>query len=266
MIRRRDRVSQARMRRRRTRSYAVSVALPRAQVAVRRERGPMSAVRVVGLSLLAVLALAIAVLLFSDTFYVYEVEATGMQALSPARLLAASGVEQYSIFYLRRQDIAARIKELPEVKDAMVQVRLPNRVVVQVQEREPVAVWRRGNVQMWVDTDGVLLPALADLPDSPVILDTSTGALEQGQTVDKEAVLAALEYRRLVPEAKRYQYTPGVGISMLSAPGWPVHLGTASDAEVKVFVTREISRWLEKRGVRPRYIDVRVPTAPTYKP
>jgi cell division septal protein FtsQ len=214
--------------------------------------------------LLGLFALVAAFLLLSDAFYVYDVSASGLQVVSPERVLAASGVEGFNVFFLRREDIAARVKTIPEVKDAGVQVRLPNRVLIRIEERQPTAIWQRGNVQMWVDPDGIVLPVQGDLPEAPVITDSSAGALTQGQSVDKTAVRSALDYARLIPDARRFQYTAGIGISMVTAKGWPVHLGTSDEAELKVFVWREITQWLEKRGIRPSYIDVRVPTAPTF--
>jgi cell division septal protein FtsQ len=225
---------------------------------------PPSPARIIGLGLMTLILVVVGFLLLSDVFFVYEVEATGLHAVSPERLLAASGVENYNIFYLRREDIAARVKALPEVKDATVEIRLPSRVIIHVQERAASVVWRRSGVEMWVDSDGVTLPVQGELTNAPVILDTTAGTLQQGQKVDGKAVAAALELSRLMPEARTFQYSPDTGISMVTEGGWPVVFGDSSDAEVKVFVYRQISRSLEVQGIQPKYVDVRVPTAPTY--
>lgn len=80
----------------------------------------------------------------------------------------------------------ATIERLPWVKQATVERLLPDRLLVQVVEREPVAFLRSGSGMLWIDSDGVILGAQpgANL-NLPVVsgIDQRTPAPERARRV-----------------------------------------------------------------------------------
>jgi cell division protein FtsQ len=80
----------------------------------------------------------------------------------------------------------AAIERLPWVKQAAVERVLPDRLLVQVTERQPVAFLRSGSGMQWIDSDGVILGAQpgANL-NLPVVsgLDARTPAPERARRV-----------------------------------------------------------------------------------
>lgn len=77
-----------------------------------------------------------------------------------------------NIFRIATNDLEARIETLPAVRDATVTATLPDQVVVRVEERTPMLVWRAGTDAWLVDRDGLLFAPAGALTAA----DLGTGA------------------------------------------------------------------------------------------
>ena len=87
----------------------------------------------------------------------------GAKELSEDDILAASGITtRNSLPFLDVASVRARIKEIPMVRDVSVRKLYPSRLVVEVQERSPYALWQvNGQVQV-ISADGMAIDQLVD--------------------------------------------------------------------------------------------------------
>ena len=72
-------------------------------------------------------------------------------------LKAAEISQGQMLFQLDPEQVRERVEKLPWVWSAVVQRRLPNKLVIRVVERQPMAIWHRDKKTFLVDKEGVTL-------------------------------------------------------------------------------------------------------------
>jgi cell division septal protein FtsQ len=123
-----------------------------------------------------------------------------------AILKTADITEGANIFQINLLQLQERLRTLPQVEESRVQRVLPNKLVINIQERRPVA-WVVGSDAVppnfenafLVDRRGILLKPKGSAPEYaglPVILGVETSSLVAGHALDREEVKAALELLR----------------------------------------------------------------------
>lgn len=88
-----------------------------------------------------------------------------------------------NVFRVRTTELEGALAALPAVRAARVEVRLPDRLQVTVEERAPIMTWRRGSASLLVDMEGRLFAAASGDAGGPVISDmrTAVPALTVGE-------------------------------------------------------------------------------------
>lgn len=110
-----------------------------------------------------------------------------------------------NLFTLSVQPLEDRIRALPGVAGASVEVVLPDTVAVRVVEREAILTWAVGDARFLVDREGVLFalvgPEATDAAALPAIADTRASAarLGVGDALDPIDLDAATRLGSLVP-------------------------------------------------------------------
>lgn len=176
-----------------------------------------------------------------DVFRVDRVEVVGTRWLAPHVALAATGIDpEASVFDDSRPWREALIQH-PLVADATIERRLPDGVVVNIRETEPVALATTPELRP-VDARGRVLPidpagGSLDLP----LLVVRTGVADDGR-LDRPAALALLAgYERIrlldpalaarvseihpVPQGLRFRFRrPLAAEALFPADAGPLHL------------------------------------------
>lgn len=201
------------------------------------------------LGLLGILALGVSVGagLWKDTLPVRGVRITGVRIVPEAEIFRLAAVPMdMNLYDVDLPAIRNRVRQSPYVKEVGVHRDPPDRILIQVEERVPVAVIV-ADAMLYVDADGVLMPVIRseNAFDLPII----TGAAdkqkcEAGRRLTHPAVREALH---LVMVAQRLDEALYRRIS-------EVHIGPAgdllmytADAGVPVLVGRgDITTKLEK--------------------
>ena len=70
-----------------------------------------------------------------------------------------------NLFRLSTAPLVASLREIPTVADARITIALPGTLVVTLDERQPVLVWKVGSQRYLVDRDGLIVGRLSD--DAP---------------------------------------------------------------------------------------------------
>jgi cell division protein FtsQ len=129
-------------------------------------------------------------------FHLAQVKVTGAHYLSEDEVVAASGLKTGDgMFHLDLKTAADNVEKLPWVKRVIFERRLPQNILIAVEERKPAALVDSGAV--WgVDGEGRLLPPSTELlnEDLPVLSGVSVRAEDAGNTRAAETFKPALGF------------------------------------------------------------------------
>jgi cell division septal protein FtsQ len=257
-----------RSRRRRAvrRTYETQVRSPKLKVSKAKVRRAWRAtrVRLLGAIVLMALLALLGYLFFSYNFYVYEATIVGNRYLRYDTVYAASGVDTLNVFWISPRRAEAAIEALPGIREASVHVRLPAKVHIRVQEREPLLIWRTSAGDLWLDSDAVALPYGVDPDGATFVVDSSGQAYQPNDRVNPAVVTSIQTLQATFPDVHIYYYQAHEGLSFHSPEGWPVQIGTSQDIARKVAVLQALRTKLREQGVEPYYIDLRLVDHPVY--
>ena len=223
--------------------------------------------RMISVAILFLVAVGALGLTTSEAFYIYNPIVVGNQRVPANEIVAASQMETWHVVWLQPDRVSASLlAKMPELGTAFVWCGLPADCSIQVTERQPAFEWRQGQVRTWVDAQGVAFPARGQKPDMPVVqVAAGVPAPLPGHQVDTGLVQTMSALAQVLPEVKSYRLTAERGIEFSDPKGnWPVYIGVGPDAAERVAMWKAVSANLASRGVRPKFVDVRYPTAPFY--
>jgi len=113
-------------------------------------------------------------------FSIKTVTISGARELKEADLLAVAGItSRNSLLFLDVGEVRDRLQRGALVKEAVVTKRYPDRLIIEIEERQPFALWQyNGNVQI-IAADGVPLSAMRDRRFIHLPLVVGAGANEK---------------------------------------------------------------------------------------
>ncbi len=221
--------------------------------------------RVASLLLALVLLSILAYFFVSDAFYVYEATILGSSLVSSDEVFEHAKIEGFSIFFINPLVVQEAVSALPDIREAEVQLRLPNQMVIRVRERQARVVWQTGQERHGVDDEGTIVSLPGGTEPSIVIRDLDSTPRKPGERVELEIIAAAEAYQALVPALTEFGYSQEYGLSIESEHGWRIHLGGREGAETKLAVMRALVEKLENQGAAVEFIDLRFPDSPHYR-
>ena len=191
---------------------------------------------------------------------------TGARHTLAADALAQSGLEGARAVRASALESRARLRALPAVRDATVELDVLGTYRIALVEREAAGRWQVGGVEWFVDAEGVLF-ASADPTAAPAlrVRDLRVAQRAAGERLDRELVAAALRLAALAPgELRADMRAPEVvieagpnGLVLRSGARWEVRFGGAANIGEKLVVARQ---FLRNEPDRPLdYVDVRSP-------
>jgi cell division septal protein FtsQ len=167
--------------------------------------------------------------------------------------------------------IERTIGGLPRAKAARLYRDLPRTLVIAVRPREPAATLTHQGRFMLVDEEGVCLTWTGLPPeDLPTVANGEWAGLSVGSTIaSDQAVLLGQVLRGLrevgLTAGARIELSNPRLVRVWAADGALGKLGDARLLEEKTVLFGKLLKALRERGEQPLYIDVRVPSQPTYK-
>ncbi|MFS3130263.1 cell division protein FtsQ/DivIB [Nocardioides sp. Bht2] len=209
-------------------------------------------------ALLMVVAVGVWLVAYSSVLGVKRVDVQGNDFVTDAEVRSLVQIDDGEP--LARVDIAAvasRIEELPAVKSVDVSRKWPNALLVQVRERDVVAVIQVGQRYRGMDETGTMFRSFARLPKGvPVI--RATGELSAEVRAEGASVVGALPAK----VARRVEYVElrtVDQIDLVLRDGRSVVWGSAEESATKGKVLEVL---LGEEGTT---LDVSVPGNPTVK-
>ncbi|MDP9275436.1 MAG: FtsQ-type POTRA domain-containing protein [Chloroflexota bacterium] len=217
-------------------------------------------------------AVAIVAASFGPFWRIREVAIEGAHHVTVDAVVTASELVGAQSFTASAARARARLVKLPAVRDARVEIRIPDHARVVLSERVAIARWVSGGTELFVDAEGVLFSSL-DPRAAPEIRVTDEQKTRQaGDRLDPALVDAATKLARLGPGELRSDATSprvvlaagATGLVLRVAAGWEIRFGGAERIDDKIALARRFLRDNQQRKLD--YVDVRSPDQIVFSP
>ena len=221
--------------------------------------------------------ITLAVLALSGSPRVASVSVTGAHHLNADAVKVATGLAGRPVFTTGTAEARAALLRLPAVRDARVQISLPDAAHVDLIERDAIGRWTIAGVDWLVDADGVVFVSL-DPQSAPQLrafddrdATKACAAKGGGRCVDPAVVAGAFRLARITPGELRADATkpevhvdPTQGLVVRSGAGWEIRFGTPDELERKLSNAKKLLSDNPTR--RLDYVDVRSPDRIVFSP
>ncbi len=209
-------------------------------------------------------------------FKVTGAAVAGNQFVSVDEVNAALNLAGKHVFFVVPSGVETALRlNFPEIASVEVAVELPNRVLVNVAERQPVLRWEQGNAYTWVDAEGVAFRPRAEVGGLVVVSASGTpptgpksesDPLAPVPFVAPDIVQTARLLNPYIPQGAILLYDPKYGIGWEDPRGWTVWFGSSAEqVDVKLREYIVLVDSLAQRGITPVMINVAYPNAPYYR-
>jgi cell division protein FtsQ len=213
----------------------------------------------------------------SPEYIVQSVTVEGSRVLSLEQANAIAGVQGANIFAIDPGAVQARLAEKAALlKGVWVETKLPNGVIIHVQERRPAIVWVIGDgTPLLASDDHVVVGYAQTLQGFVTVFDRGpmTDTLEIGKPMPvhkADAADTAQEIYLTLPEAtglqlRQLDWSPGDGVTAITATGQRIEFGTGQKLEQKIKIVQAVVEQSRQTGQGWTILDVRSVDRPTIK-
>jgi cell division septal protein FtsQ len=221
--------------------------------------------KLISLALLLCVVAAVVYIQSDLRWFVYreEVRIEGATYLDVDALYEAAEVDSWNIFWIRPQEVEARLAAAPYIESATVTISLPNQVHIQVQEEQPVALWVTAEATLWLMPDGTALPVHNEhfnhLPQLVDPLREAQDVTQGSQAAVAPALLSsALLLLQKAPDITQLRFNRDYGLNF-NLPGtltW-VYWGDGQNMDRKLANLAAVEDLIRSGEAMPQVIDVR---------
>jgi cell division protein FtsQ len=237
---------------------------PKRETAATSHRGRKRLAAIAAITAAVVAATAVG-LTRSPLVHARTIRVQGASHLTRSDVLRAAQIAVgVNVFMLDAGAAERRLEADPWVAEATISKHLPSTLVVDIQERSPVAVIESTGLLRLVAGDGTLLDAAGAGVALPLIASAEATVSEPAPTAVHDAARAvaamALVVRRQVAQVSILA-DGTLRVDLRS--GAPVSYGPGVDLVAKGEALLALLRWASAQGTPIVSADVRVPSAPT---
>ena len=198
--------------------------------------------------LLFLLTCSALVYLFTDLrFVVRQVSVEGNSTLATEDVVDLAGLRGRLIWFAHGGDVLERLTEHPYIVAASVELSLPDRVRIRIEEQRPKVHWQTSSGQYLVDSAGKVMTTTQELggEDVLVIIDASNHTLETGTQLDLSAIqfaqtLAIRLPNELAVTPTQVIWDPQLGISVRTASDQVIIFGRNEELDRKLAVLHQL--------------------------
>jgi cell division septal protein FtsQ len=180
------------------------------------------------------------------------------------------GAQAFTASAARARD---RLVHLPGVRDALVEIRIPDHARILLSERVAIARWISGS-EWFVDAEGVLFSSLDPRAAPDIRVTDEQKPRQAGDRLDPALVDAASKLARLGPQDLRPDATSprvvlasgatGLVLRVGAGAGWEIRFGGAERIDDKIALVKRYLRDNPQRKLD--YVDVRTPDSIVVSP
>jgi cell division protein FtsQ len=172
-------------------------------------------------------------LVVAPVFQVREVDVSGNQRMDAVNVVAAAGLKSPgSIFLVDPASVERRLASQPWVRSAVVTPRLPDQIGIQIEEWQPVAVYRAGGSAWYLSDQAVALGTAAAAYESLVEIDGPAQPLVKvgRPALDRRLLVALVNVQRDLPgligqDVQSFSLDSCGSLTLVARRGWRALMG-----------------------------------------
>ena len=201
----------------------------------------------------------------SSSFNIEEIDIQGLNRLKEKEILNLLSLDlPQNIFYIDLKEARKRIEIHPRIAEAIIHRRPPKRVIIQVREREPIALINQKDSFLGVDVSGVPFPLIEPLKeiDLPLITGISSSEIVIGEESNSTGLKMALDILKVILSLKGDLYgqvseiNVEDGITLYTIEATRVRMGRENFRE-QLLNLQGVLIHLNKEKKKAEYIDLR---------
>lgn len=210
--------------------------------------------RIIKWTSLALIIIAGTIFAFaSPLFNITQIEVINTNLLSKDKVISLSGIKKdQNIFRFLKSDVIKKIKEDPYVQDVKINRQLPNKVQIDIEERQRNFSLEFLNGYAYINNQGYILEISQDKLDLPVIKGASTeeNNITPGKRLeqkDLEKLEVAIKIMTIAKENELDEKVTSIDISnkneyilYLESEKKTVYLGNQENLTTKMLYTKKI--------------------------
>jgi cell division septal protein FtsQ len=213
----------------------------------------------------------------SPEYIVASVTVEGSKVLSLDEANEIAGVAGANIFTIDQAAVQQRLAQKAALlKGISVETRLPNSVIIHVQERRPAVVWVLGDgTPLLASDDHVVVGNASTLDGFVTIFDrgTMSDSLKVGQPMPvnrADATDIAQQIYLTLPQAtglqlRQLEWAPDNGITAITATGQNIEFGTGDKLDRQIKIVQAVVQQSQQTGQQWSVLDVRSVDRPSIK-
>ena len=256
--------------------------------------------RIISFILVILFSAVILVAWRSPDYQISMVEIKGLERISQDEVNNSFDILQKPIITIQPEEITQQISSVfPEFKDIKIIISLPNKVTVHLTERKPVIAWKVNETTIWIDADGIVLPARGQIGELITIESYSLPVFSYPKEKDGAEILITklqpkrnywklppysmiwYEYHRLIdpgllaaivrlntqiPSEKVLLFDSHRGLGWNDPRGWKIFVGfNLERINEKRLAYEKIASELINQGIQPTMVSVEYLHAPYYR-
>lgn len=209
------------------------------------------------------LILGLVSLVNSNYFQLEDIEIKGNKLLSDEDIITYCDLEDINIFNIDRRKLANKLIELPQIKGVVVTRDLPKRLIIEVNERRPIAIIGIQSSYQIIDSEGQIIATTKNLAYWNLPLVTGVEVINEGDQLEiNSQIKKAISYLGLLSdqvlgEISELNITKEDGIQLFLVDGGVVKLSSNFDNKAKSKIFTSVYNDIKSKGQKIEYIDLR---------
>ena len=233
---------------------------------------------IIGLSFFLLFCLLLSFYFFINSafFNLQKIEVKGCATIEEETVKDLSGLTLgTNLFKIDRQEAITKLELHPVIKTARVSRKIPHTLLLEVEERIPIALIVGNGEYLVIDAEGIYLKQVDDLIDFNLPVISGISLSEQvslGENLTTLELDSALQLLRLMDESflenvAEIKATTSYNLTLKMLQGVKIHFGSAEEIERKLQIIQELlvenEELINKQTVE--YIDLRYKSLPVIK-
>ncbi|PRX31111.1 cell division protein FtsQ [Orenia metallireducens] len=209
------------------------------------------------------LILGLVSLVNSNYFQVEDIEIEGNKLLSDEYIITYCDLEDINIFNIDRQKLANKLVELPQIKGVVITRDLPKKLIIEVNERRPIAIVGIQSSYQIIDSEGQVIATTKNLAYWNLPLVTGVEVINDGKQLKiSSEIKKAISYLgmlsdQLLKDISELNISKGDGLQLFLVDGGIVKLSSNFDNKAKSKIFTSVYNDLKSKGQKIEYIDLR---------
>ncbi|NCB31230.1 MAG: FtsQ-type POTRA domain-containing protein [Clostridia bacterium] len=205
-----------------------------------------------------------------------RIEVTGNETLERADVLTVAGINAGEhILLVNTGEARKKLLENPRIKSAQIRRVYPDKLVIQIEERKPLAAIAGGGSYAIIDKEGYILSIGTDsqnllevygMGSTGFQLNKRLGEADDFNSAILLSMVQALDHAGVAEDMASLDITQPLSVQLLTKDGYTIHVGQAEDLEEKLQYLSQALAWIKAMGHTGGVIDLAVRGDPVYSP